>query len=127
MGTGGRPEWPPTLLPFLRDHIKHIIFIVKANKSYDVVLGDLPSGNGDRRLAWFPQSITPNQHKIASEFVLLDNFRDASGVGWTGLDWSLAGRTTDLREREEPMAMAGRGFAEGSGNNRLMNMGWDTN
>jgi hypothetical protein len=120
-------DWPDGLLEFLRNHIKHIVFIVKATKSYDVVLGDLTSGNGDPRLAWFPANITPNQHKIASEFVLLDNFRDASGVGWTGLDWSMAGRTTDLRERQEPMGMTYRGMPEGSGNNRLMNMGYATN
>lgn len=73
------------LMNFLQGKIKHVIYVVKENRTYDQVLGDLRQGNGDPALTLFPERITPNHHKLASEFGIFDNFYDSgesSGVGW---------------------------------------------
>jgi YVTN family beta-propeller protein len=83
------------MMAFLRDHIKHVIYIQKENRTYDQVLGDLPQGNGDPTLTQFPQPITPNHHSLATQFVLLDNFYcpgDVSGDGW---NWTTQGHAND--------------------------------
>ena len=54
--------------------IKHVFYIIKENRTYDQVLGDMTEGNGDTSLCLFPEKITPNQHFLARNFVLLDNF-----------------------------------------------------
>ena len=54
--------------------IKYVFYIIKENRTYDQVLGDMQEGNGDTSLVLFGERITPNQHKLAREFVLLDNF-----------------------------------------------------
>jgi phospholipase C len=59
-------------------NIKHVIFIIKENRTYDQVLGDLPQGNGDPDLAEFGASLTPNFHNLASQFVTLDTFTIAA-------------------------------------------------
>lgn len=69
--------------------IKHVVYVLKGNLTYDQVLGDLPQGRGSRSLAVFGESITPNHHKLAREFVLFDNFyangdRIADGASWSG-------------------------------------------
>ncbi len=92
---------PDRMLTFLRRKIKHIVYIVKENRTYDQVLGDLPGGNGDPALTLFGQPITPNHHQLASNFVTLDNFYDSgesSGVGW---NWSTQARTTDFTEKSQ--------------------------
>ncbi len=92
---------PDPMMTDLRTKIKHIIYIVKENRTYDQVLGDLPVGNGDPALTLFPQPITPNHHQLASDFVTLDNFYDSgesSGVGW---NWSTYARTTDYTEKAQ--------------------------
>jgi hypothetical protein len=68
--------------------IKHVIYIIKENRTYDQVLGDLPQGNGDPRLCIFGRKVTPNQHKIAEEFVLLDNLYCDAEVSVDGHSWS---------------------------------------
>lgn len=73
------------MMKFLQDKIKHVIYIMKENRSYDQILGDLPVGNGDPRLTLFGEAITPNHHKLALDFVTLDNFyapNESSGDGW---------------------------------------------
>ena len=115
------------LFSFLRTHIKHVVYIIKENRSYDQVLGDLDRGNGDPRLALFPQQTTPNHHAIARQFVTLDNFLVSGEVSWTGWDWAVAAQTTDFREREEPITLAGRGLDADTGLNRNINMGFPTN
>jgi DNA-binding beta-propeller fold protein YncE len=115
------------LFSFLREHIHHVIYIVKENRTYDQILGDAKTGNGDPRLTIFPQSISPNHHAIARNFVTLDNLF-ASGEGsWTGWDWSVAARTNDFTDRGDPMSLAGRGF-DGTawGTNRNINMAYAT-
>jgi len=100
--------------------IKHVIYIVKENRTYDQVLGDLPQGNGNPALTIFGQNVTPNQHALASRFVLLDNFFDcgeASGDGWP---WSTQGQANEAVIKDLPYNYSGRGRNydyEGSNNN----------
>ena len=71
--------------------IKHVFYIVKENRTYDQVLGDLPQGNGDSTLTIFGQTVTPNLHALTQQFVLLDNFYDCAEVSGDGWNWSAAG------------------------------------
>ncbi len=97
------------LFSFLRTKIKHVIYIVKENRSYDQVLGDLEKGNGDPKLNLFPDAMAPNHHDLARRFVTLDNFYDSGEVSGNGWNWSTAARATDFTERTIPLNYAGRG------------------
>jgi len=114
------------LFSFLHANIKHVIYIIKENRSYDQVLGDLGIGNGDPRLTLFPDRLSPNHHAIARNFVTLDNFLVSGEVSWSGWDWSTAAQTNDFREREEPLLMGARGLDEDIGPNRNINMRYAT-
>ena len=115
------------LFAFLRQHIKHVIYIVKENRSYDQVLGDLEKGNGDPSLTLFPEAMTPNHHELARRFVTLDNFYDSGEVSGVGWNWSTAARTTDEVERTIPINYAFRGMPyEAEGMNRNINVGLDS-
>lgn len=115
------------LFAFLRQHIKHVIYIVKENRSYDQVLGDLEKGNGDPSLTLFPEAITPNHHDLARRFVTLDNFFDSGEVSGVGWNWSTAARTTDEVERTIPLNYASRGMSyDVEGMNRNINVGLDS-
>jgi hypothetical protein len=73
--------------------IKHVIYIIKENRGYDQILGDLPQGNGDPSLTLFGRNVTPNQHALAERFILFDNFYNnapVSGEGWTWCTQSMA-------------------------------------
>lgn len=83
----------------LRKRIKHVIYIVKENRTYDQVLGDLPRGNGDPSIAQFGRALTPNQHALAEQFVTLDDFRVSGEVSGDGWQWSTAARATDVNEQ----------------------------
>jgi YVTN family beta-propeller protein len=108
---------------FLRQNIKHVIYIVKENRTYDQVLGDLEKGNGDPSLTLLGQAITPNHHDLARRFVTLDNFLDSGESSNTGWNWSVAARTTDFTEREAPVNYAARGLQyDQEGSNRNVNM-----
>jgi YVTN family beta-propeller protein len=113
-----------TTMAALRARIKHVIYIVKENRTYDQILGDLPTGNGDPALAQFPATLTPNQHKLASTFVDVDDFFDAGDVSGNGWIWSTAARTTDYAEKTIPVQYARRGFTyDEEGTNRYVNTG----
>lgn len=89
--------------------IKHVIYVIKENRTYDQVLGDMPQGNGDPALCLFGRQITPNLHALAERFVLLDNFYccgEVSGNGWT---WSTQGMSNEYVERNVPYNYSGRG------------------
>lgn len=90
---------PDPLMSFLRHKIKHVIYIVKENKTYDQVLGDLPRGNGDPSLTQFQEAITPNHHELAMTYGLLDNFYDSGMVSGDGWGWSTYAQTTDYNEK----------------------------
>ena len=110
-------------MAFLKAHIRHVIYIVKENRTYDQVLGDLEPGNGDPRLTLFPRAITPNHHALARNFVTLDNFLDSGESSNTGWNWSTAARTTDFTEREAPVNYGARGLQyDQEGSNRNINM-----
>jgi DNA-binding beta-propeller fold protein YncE len=114
-------------LAFLRAHIKHVIYIVKENRTYDQVLGDLEVGNGDPGLTEFPESTTPNFHQLARNFVTLDNFYCTSEVSFDGWSWSTSARALDLVEKEAPVDYSDRGLSyETEGTNRDINVGYGT-
>ena len=115
----------PSVLEQLRVKIRHVIYIVKENRTYDQVLGDLQVGNGDPALTEFPEPVTPNHHALARRFVTLDNFYDSGEVSGVGWNWSVAARTTDYTEKTVPLNYAGRGFTyDWEGTNRNVNMGF---
>ena len=89
--------------------IKHIFYIIKENRTYDQVLGDIPEGNGDPGLVLFGENITPNQHALAREFVLLDNFYVNGEVSADGHNWTMGAYATDYLEKNWPTSYGGRG------------------
>src|SRR5262249_32461479 len=84
--------------------IKYVLYIIKENRTYDQVLGDVKEGNGDPALCLFPEKITPNHHKIAREFVLLDNFYVDGEVSADGHEWSIAAYAPDFVEKIWPLS-----------------------
>jgi YVTN family beta-propeller protein len=89
--------------------IKYVFYIIKENRTYDQVLGDMPEGNGDPELVLFGREITPNQHALAEEFILLDNFYVDSEVSADGHNWSVGAYATDFLEKTWPTSYGGRG------------------
>ncbi len=89
--------------------IRHIFYVIKENRTYDQILGDMPEGNGDKNLALFGENITPNQHALAREFVLLDNFYVNGEVSADGHSWTMGGYATDYLEKNWPTSYGGRG------------------
>ncbi len=87
--------------------IKHCIYIIKENRTYDQVFGDMKQGNGDPALCLFPEKVTPNHHRLASEFVLLDNFYVEGEVSADGHQWSMAAYCTDFVEKVWPLSYRG--------------------
>jgi DNA-binding beta-propeller fold protein YncE len=88
--------------------IQHVIYIVKENRTYDQVLGDMKEGNGDASLVLFGENVTPNQHKLARQFALFDNFYVNSDVSAQGHNWSTAAIAPDYVEKLWPNSYAGR-------------------
>jgi len=86
-----------------KNPIRHVIYILKENRTYDQVLGDLPVGDGDRSLTMYGAEITPNQHKLALQFGVLDNFYDSGEVSGDGHIWSTASTTSDYNEKTWPI------------------------
>jgi YVTN family beta-propeller protein len=89
--------------------IKYVFYVIKENRTYDQVLGDIAEGNGDTSLVLFGEKITPNQHKLAREFVLLDNFYVDGEVSADGHNWSTSANATDYLEKTWPTDYGGRG------------------
>jgi YVTN family beta-propeller protein len=89
--------------------IKHVFYIIKENRTYDQVLGDMPQGNGDTSLCIFGNKVTPNLHAIAGQFVLLDNFYVDAEVSADGHNWSTAAYATDFIEKTWPTSYGSRG------------------
>ncbi len=108
-----RPEgasgYPIPYRPGDASPIKHVFYIIKENRTYDQVLGDMKEGNGDTSLVLFGEKVTPNQHAIAREFVLLDNFFVNGEVSADGHNWSLGGYATDYLEKNWPTNYSDRG------------------
>ncbi len=107
-------------IPYLsakKSPVKYVFYIIKENRTYDQVFGDIVEGNGDSSLTLFPQAITPNHHALAKEFVLLDNFYADAEVSADGHNWSMAAYATDYVEKTWPTLYGERGgrydFEEG--------------
>jgi DNA-binding beta-propeller fold protein YncE len=89
--------------------IKYVFYIIKENRTYDQVLGDVKEGNGDPALCLFPKKITPNQHAIVQDFSLFDNFYVDAEVSADGHNWSTAAYANDFVEKTWPTSYGGRG------------------
>jgi len=91
-----------------KNPIKHVIYILKENRTYDQIFGDLKAGNGDLSLTMFGEDITPNEHKLALQFGVLDNFYDSGEVSGDGHIWSSAAITSDYNEKTWQIAYRSR-------------------
>ncbi len=89
--------------------IRYVVYVIKENRTYDQVFGDVPRGNGDPRLCIFGADVTPNHHAIADTFVLLDNFYVESEVSADGHEWTMGAYATDFVERTWPVTYGGKG------------------
>ncbi|HKW97251.1 MAG TPA: bifunctional YncE family protein/alkaline phosphatase family protein [Bryobacteraceae bacterium] len=89
--------------------IKHVFFIIKENRTYDQVFGDIPKGNGDPKLCFYGQDVTPNEHALAERYVLLDNFHTGGAISFDGHSWLMQAFVSDYIERA--FAASPRGYA----------------
>ena len=102
--------------------VHHAVYIIKENRTYDQVLGDMPEGKGDPSFTMYGREVTPNHHALAKEFVLLDNFADNGTLSTDGHAWAVEGQATTFYERsfggwtraypfggDEPLAISGGG------------------
>lgn len=102
--------------------IKYVFYIIKENRTYDQVLGDVPGGNGDTSLVFFGKYYTPNQHKIVNDYVLLDNFYVDAEVSADGHNWSMGAHANDFLEKTWPTSYGGRGGGfDAEGNREIAN------
>ena len=99
-----------------KNPIRHVIYILKENRTYDQIFGDLPAGDGDSSLTMFGAEITPNLHKLALQFGVLDNFYDSGDVSANGHLWSDASATSDYIEKIWPVIYRGSKRPEDYGN-----------
>ncbi|TKK72026.1 hypothetical protein FC093_03170 [Ilyomonas limi] len=122
MQAAGEPDNPIPMKVGDTSPIKYVFYIVKENRTYDQVLGDMKEGNGDTSLCLFGEKITPNLHALAREFVLLDNFYVNAEVSADGHNWSLGGYADDYLEKTWPTSYGGRGGTyDGEGNREIAN------
>ncbi|HEY7994436.1 MAG TPA: bifunctional YncE family protein/alkaline phosphatase family protein [Candidatus Eremiobacteraceae bacterium] len=98
---------PPA--PARSTSVRHVIYVIKENRTYDEILGDDPRGDGDASLALFGRKITPNIHRLADDFVLMDRFEESGFVSVNGHNWATAAYADDYVEKLWPTAYAGRG------------------
>jgi hypothetical protein len=110
------------VMNFLHEKIKHVIYVVKENRTFDQILGDLGNGsNGEPSLALFGKLVTPSFHSMASNFVTLDNFMDPGDGSMDGWSWTMRGRVTNTETLTQQInyARVNRGLSyEGEGQNR---------
>ena len=90
---------PVPALPGQLSHFKHVVYIIKENRTYDQVFGDMPQGNGDSSLVHFGRFVTPNHHALAEEFVLMDNYYCAGILSADGHQWTDEAYVTDYIEK----------------------------
>jgi YVTN family beta-propeller protein len=120
-----RPDQPPRAIPERigePSRIRHVVYVIKENRTYDQVLGDLPQANGDPALCVFGRRITPNQHKLAGEFVLLDNTYCAAILSADGHQWSTSALANDYLERS--FANFPRSYPDGMGKDESDALAW---
>jgi YVTN family beta-propeller protein len=103
--TGTRPaDSPVPAKPGDASPIRYCIYVVKENRTYDQILGDVKEGNGSPALCLFPEAVTPNHHRLAHDFVLLDNFYVDAEVSADGHEWTMGAIATDFVEKSWPLA-----------------------
>jgi YVTN family beta-propeller protein len=115
-----RPGQPPRPVPERVGEpslFKHVVYIIKENRTYDQVLGDMKEGNGEPALCVFGESITPNQYKLAHDFVLLDNTYCSGILSADGHQWADTGLATDYMERS--FAGFARSYPDGMGDGEV--------
>jgi DNA-binding beta-propeller fold protein YncE len=88
--------------------IQHVIYVIKENRTYDQVLGDMPKGNGDKSLTLFGEQVTPNLHALANEYILYDNFYENADVSADGHNWASAAIAPDYTVKLWPIEYASR-------------------
>jgi YVTN family beta-propeller protein len=120
---GGTGSWDR-----LRRAIRHVVYVIGENRTFDQVFGDLERTDHDPKLVHFGERITPNHHALARAFVALDRFFDAGGVSGDGWQWTVGGRSTDVAEKAIPVEYADRGEHgyDWEGSNRNVNVGLPT-
>jgi len=119
---GGEPGNPVPMHPGDPSPIKYVFYVIKENRTYDQVLGDVKEGNGDSSLVLFGERVTPNLHALTREFVLLDNFYVDAEVSADGHNWSMGAYATDYLEKTWPTYYGGRGGKyDGEGNRDIAN------
>lgn len=102
--------------------IKYVFYVIKENRTYDQVLGDIQKGNGDPSLTLFGREVTPNLHQIAESFVLLDHFFVNAEVSCDGHNWTTGAYANDYLEKTWPTNYSGRGDVySGEGGHRMGN------
>jgi hypothetical protein len=125
-----RDEKSERVMGFLRNRIKHVIYVVKENRTFDQVLGDLNNGsNGDPSLTQFGRPLTPNNHKLATGFVTLDNFMHPGDGSMDGWSWTMQGRVTNTETITQQInyAFVNRGLSyESEGTNRNVPVNFGT-
>ena len=89
--------------------LKYCIYVIRENRTYDQVFGDIKEGNGDPALCIFPEKVTPNAHRLARQFVLLDNFYCDGEVSAEGHEWSMGAYCSDFVKRVWPLSYRGGG------------------
>ena len=118
----GHSDQDEAVMEFLHSKIKHVIYVVKENRTFDQILGDLGNGsNGDPSLTLFGEAVTPSFHRMSREFVTLDNFMDPGDGSMDGWSWSMRGRVTNTETVTQQInyARVNRGLSyEGEGQNR---------
>jgi YVTN family beta-propeller protein len=102
-------NWGRTRSPFQYPPIEHVIYVIKENRTYDQVFGDLPQGDGDTSLVFFPRRVSPNHHALAERFGLYDRFFVNAEVSPDGHNWSMAAYTTDYLQKTVPSNYGGKG------------------
>jgi YVTN family beta-propeller protein len=115
-----RPEQPARPVPQRIGEpsvFKHVVYIIKENRTYDQVLGDLPQGNGDPSLCIFGERVTPNEHALVREFVLLDNIFCSAILSADGHQWSMSAFGTDYLEKS--FAGWARSYPDGMGRDEI--------
>ncbi|MDP5226303.1 MULTISPECIES: beta-propeller fold lactonase family protein [Arthrobacter] len=108
-GEQGRPGTVVPRTPGQASPIKHVIYVVKENRTYDQVFGDMPKGNGDPSLAIFGKDVTPNLHKLADKFVTLDNLYADGEVSQNGWQWATQASSNPYNETGTAQGYAGNG------------------
>ncbi|QNI35373.1 bifunctional YncE family protein/alkaline phosphatase family protein [Edaphobacter albus] len=109
-----RPPQEPSVIPQRvgeASEIKHIIYIIKENRTYDQEFGDIPNANGDPKLVLFGEKVTPNQHALAKQYVVLDNLYCDGEVSVDGHSWSNSAYATDFNEKQWPPEYGGHSAA----------------